>query len=156
MFNVETRKINLTIIFAIALTGIIVSALAVGLLTAYQRVPSYGSVKAVNVCVYWDEACTESVTLIDWGFVEPGATYTREVWVKNIGNTRIELNMTVENWSPAIASNHITLSWDREEHILNATEPVKAILSLSVSTTITETDVVEFSFDTIITGIEQV
>lgn len=150
----QTQKINAAAIFAIALTGIVVSALAASLLMAYQKVPNYGNVKAVGVGVYSDAACTNNLTSIDWGFLASGANYTHEVWIKNIGTTPITLNMTTEGWNPSLASNYITLRWDREGLVLSATESVKAVLTLSVSTVITETEIAEFSFTTVITGIE--
>jgi hypothetical protein len=151
----ETQKFNMATILAIALTGIVVSALAAGLLTDYQRIPNQGQVKAVGVGVYWNEACTDNVTIIDWGLLGPGDTATKEVWIKNIGNTPIMLNMTTENWNDPEARNYITLTWDCERKVLNATRTVKAVLTLSISSTITETDIVEFSFYIKITGTEQ-
>ncbi|MEM2971642.1 MAG: hypothetical protein QW270_04385 [Candidatus Bathyarchaeia archaeon] len=147
----ETQKINAATILAIAFTGIIVSALAAGLLMAYERVPNYGYLKAVGVGVYWNEACTNNVTSIDWGFLSPGTPATREIWIKNTGNTRIKLNMTTESWNPIQAKNYITLSWNCEGQVLDATNSIKAVLTLSVSTQI---DIDEFAFDIIITGIE--
>jgi hypothetical protein len=150
----ETQKINASIILAIALTGIIVSALAASLLTDLQRVPNQGSVKAVRVGVYSDSACTNNLTSINWGLLTPETSYTKDVWIKNIGNTRIMLNMTTEGWNPSYASNYITLSWDREGQLLNATQSFKAVLTLSVSTGITSTNITDFSFTIVITGTE--
>lgn len=151
MFNVETQKINLTIALAIALTGIAVSAVTTGLLAAYQSVPNRGNVKAIIVGVFWNEACTENVTFINWGFLEPGVTANFTVYVKNGGNIPIILNMTTENWSPTSAKDYITLKWNCEGRVLNATRSLLAVITLSVSTEVTIT---EFAFDIIITGTE--
>jgi hypothetical protein len=150
----ETQKINAAVVLAIALTGIIVSALAAGLLAAYQRVPNQGIVKAIGVGVYSDTACTQNLTFINWGFLEPGASYTRDVWIKNIGNSRISLNMTTESWNPISAKDYIILRWDREGQVLDATQSVKAVLTLSVLTGITATNITDFSFTIVITGTE--
>jgi len=152
--EMETQKINASIILAIALTGIIVSALAASLLTDLQRVPNQASVKAVRVGVYSDSACTNNLTSINWGLLTPETSYTKDVWIKNIGNTRIMLNMTTEGWNPSYASNYITLGWDREGQLLNATQSFKAVLTLSVSTGITSTNITDFSFNIVITGTE--
>lgn len=109
----ETQKINATAILAIVLTGIVVTALATGLLMAYQRVPNYAYVKSVGVGVYWDAACTENVTTISWGLLEPGSNTTKTVWIKNTGNIPLVLNMTAESWNPTEAENYITLTWNR-------------------------------------------
>jgi len=147
----ETQKINLAVVLAIALTGIIVSALAAGLLMAYQSVPNYGKVKAVNIGVFWDQACTQNVTVIDWGFLKPGAVADFKIYIKNEGNTPISLNITTQNWSPASAKDYLMLSWNCEGQVLNATESVEAVLTLSVST---EVAISEFAFDIVVTGIE--
>lgn len=150
----ETQKINATAILAIVLTGIVVTALATGLLMAYQRVPNYGYVKSVGVGVYWDAACTENVTTISWGLLELGSNTTKTVWIKNTGNIPLVLNLAAESWNPAEAENYITLTWNREGLELGANSTISAVLALSVSPTIAETSIVEFSFDIIITGTE--
>jgi len=148
------QRVPVGVVFTIAVAGIIASVLAAGLLMAYQRVPNSGNVKTVGVGVYWDNACTNNVTSIDWGFLEPGATVNKTVYIKNEGNTPMVLNMTTDNWNPASASENITLSWNREGYVLNTTAPVvQAILTLSVSPNIS--GVTNFSFDIIITGTEQ-
>ena len=145
------QKIHVGVILAIAMTGIVVSALAASLLSSYQTVPNAGDVKAVGVGVYWDSDCTDNVTSIDWGFLEPGATANVTVYIKNEGNIPVVLGMTTDNWDPTSASDYMTLSWNRESHVLNPGS-VQAILTLSVSSEID--GVTNFSFDITITGIE--
>jgi len=147
------QKIHVGAILAVAATVIVVSVLATSLLSAYQKIPNAGNVKAVGVGVYWDEACTNNVTFIDWHFLEPEATKSVTVYIQNKGNTPVVLNMTTDNWNPASASDDITLSWNREGYVLNTTVPVvETLLTLSVSPDITE--VMSFEFDIIITGTE--
>jgi len=147
------QKTNIGVILAVALTGIVVSVLAASLLMAYQRVPSNGNVRAVGVSVYWDSTCTDNVTNINWDFLAPGETADRTVFIKNAGTLPLVLNMTTDSWEPTPASEHITLSWDRENYLLNTTTPVvQAILTLSVSSEIS--GVSSFSFEIVITGTE--
>lgn len=150
----EKQKINIAVIFAIALTAMVLTALAASLLTTYQRVPNYGSVKAVDVGVYSDSACTNNLTYINWGLIGPGAQASRNIWIKNIGNTKITLNMTTESWNPNFASDYIELSWDIEGRTLDVNQSIKAVLTLSVSTDIEGTEITEFSFTIVIKGIE--
>lgn len=145
------RKIHVGVILAVAVTVIVVSVLAASLLSAYQKVPNAGDVKAVGVGVYWDSDCTSNVTSINWGFLEPGTTADVTVYIKNEGNIAVVLSMTTDNWDPTSASDHITLSWNRESHVLNSGS-VQAVLTLSVSPEIN--DVTSFSFDITITGTE--
>jgi hypothetical protein len=147
------QKIQAGAILAIAMTSLIVIGLAASSLVAYQRVPNSGNVKAVEVGVYWDSACTNNVTSIDWGFLEPGSTVSKTVYVKNNGNTRLMLNMTKDSWSPTSASLYITLSWNREGYVLEPGAYVQTVLTLSVSQSIS--GVTSFSFNIIITGTER-
>ncbi|MDH7606668.1 MAG: hypothetical protein QHH12_02715 [Candidatus Bathyarchaeota archaeon] len=150
----ETQKFNIAVIFAIALTAMVVTALAASLLMDYRRVPNYGSVKAVRIGVYSNSACTNNLTSINWGLLEAGAEASREIWIKNIGNTKITLNMTTENWDPNSASDYMELSWNMEGQVLDVNQSIKAVLTLFVSADIKETGITEFSFTIVIKGIE--
>ncbi len=150
----ETQRTNMMVVIAVVVTVLMVSVVAAGLLTAYHRVDNHASLKAVGVGVYSDAACTNNLTSIDWGLLEAGETYTYDVWVKNIGTTGIKLNMTVDSWSPSFARDYITLGWDREGQFLDVGESFKAVLTLSVSTTIVESDITDFSFSIVIIGTE--
>lgn len=148
----EATKTNSLIILFVVFSLTVVSVLAASLLMAYQRVPNQGNVKAVGVGVYWDETCVNNVTLIDWGFLEPGATANHVVWVRNEGNTALVLNMTVENWSPSNASNFLDLTWDYNGQVLDVGQKISVGLVLSISSNISGID--DFSFDIVIVGIE--
>jgi len=145
------QKIHVGAILAIAMTGVVVSVLAASLLMAYQSIPNTGNVKGVGVGVYWDSDCTNNVTSINWGFLEPGATDNVTVYIKNEGNIPVTLSMTTDTWDPTSASENITLTWNRESYVLDPGS-VQAILTLSVSSDIS--GVIEFSFNIVITGTE--
>jgi hypothetical protein len=145
------EKIHVAVISVVAATLIVVSVLAVSLLTAYQTIPNAGNVKAVGVGVYWDSPCTTNVTSIDWGFLVPGSTANKTVYIKNVGNTRESLNMTTASWSTGAYGN-ITLSWNDESYVLDPQSVVPAVFTLSVSSGIS--GVTSFSFDIILTGTE--
>jgi hypothetical protein len=145
------QRISMGTILAVAVTATFMSVLAASLLAVNQRIPNAGNVKAVGVGVYWNSNGTSNVTSIDWGFLEPGATANKTVYIKNEGNTRVILNMTTSNWSTG-AYGKITLIWDREGYLLDPSAIVPTVLTLSVSSNIT--GVTSFSFDIIITGTE--
>ena len=147
------ERVPIKMTLAIAITGLILTmtVLVSGLFIASQKIPNTGNVKAIGVGVYWNSACTSNVTSIDWNSLEPGASANRTLYIKNKGNTRITLNMTADNWSTG-AYGKITLSWNCEDNLLDPSFVVPAILTLSVSSTISE--VTSFSFDITITGIE--
>jgi uncharacterized repeat protein (TIGR01451 family) len=142
------QKATIGAVLAIAVMGLMVSAL--GALVATRTISNSGSVTAVGVGVYSDSGCTTALTAISWGTVNPGDVKTYTVYVKNTGNVPVKLNMTVSNWNPSSASSYITLTWNQEKSTLTAGQVVPAVLTLSVSSSVS--GVTSFSFDITITG----
>ena len=140
---------NLGILVAVVLA--LASSLVVsGLLTVSKTLSSTGSVKAINVEVFWDLACTQVVSSIDWGTPEPGDLIDRTVYVKNTGNAPMNVSLSASGWVPVEAGNYLTMSWDREGAVVAAGEVVQAVLTLDVSVSIT--GITDFSFDIVIEG----
>lgn len=106
--------------------------------------------KAVDVEVYWDDGCTDTVTAINWTILEPGGSPAKTIYVKNTGNAPVTLNMTLSDWVPPEAETHIGLSWDQEDAVVEPGAVVAAVLTLSVSPSISE--ITDFSFTIIVTG----
>jgi hypothetical protein len=107
-------------------------------------------VKAVNVEVYWNQNCTESVASIDWGMLEPGESKNVTIYLKNEGNTPINISLNTSNWDPAEAENSITLSWNYVGESLQPDQALPTTFILSVAQNIT--NITAFNFDIIIIG----
>jgi hypothetical protein len=133
------------VILAVA-SGLVVS----GLLTVSKTLTSTGSVKAINVEVYWDLACTQVVSAIDWGTPAPGDSVSRTVYVKNSGSAPMNVSLSASGWVPVEAGNYLTLSWDREGVEVAADGVVQALITMDVSGSIT--GITDFSFDIVIEG----
>jgi len=144
------QKISMGAVLAIAILGTV--ATVFGAFVATRTISNVGSMKAIGVGVYWDSGCTNAVSSIDWGSLEPGVTKNFTIYVRNEGNVQLKLSMTTSNWNPASASSYMTLSWNRENYVLAAGSVVSAVLTLSVSSSISE--ITSFSFDIIIAGTE--
>jgi len=144
------QKITMGTILTIAIVGMVVTA--VGALVATRTISNVGSVKAIGVGVYWDSSCTNAVSSINWGELQPGVSKNFTIYVKNEGSVKMKLSMTASNWNPAQASSYMTLSWNRENYVLNPGSVVSAVLTLSVSQSIS--GITSFSFDVIISGTE--
>jgi archaellum component FlaG (FlaF/FlaG flagellin family) len=142
------QKAAIGAVIAIAFVGLMVSAL--GALTATQTISSSGSITAVGVGVYKDSGCTTVLSTISWGILNPGNVTTYTMYVKNTGSTSATLNMTTSGWSPASASSYIKLTWNQEKTVLTTGQVATAVLTLSVSSSIS--NVTSFSFNIIITG----
>ena len=102
-------------------------------LSASRTIASRGVMKAVGVEVYWDSGCTDTVSAINWGILEPGDSLTKTVYVKNTGNAPVTLKMTCSGWDPPEAVDHFTLSWDKEGAVIPPDAVVAVVLTLSVS-----------------------
>ena len=142
-------KANLLLIAFVSLATI--SGLAVsGLLTANKTMNSSGSVKAINVEVYWDIEGTQTVDNVDWGLPGPGDTVNRIMYVKNSGNAPMNLSLTITSWTPAEAETHLIPSWNGEGISIDPDEVVMVTLTLEVSEAVT--GITDFSFTFIIEG----
>ena len=142
-------------------TGILVAmtmgAMAVvatlGILSSSRSVQSFGAVKAINIGVYWDSTCTNATSTVDWGMLSPGNAKNVTVYVQNAGNLALTLNLTTQNWSPTDAASYIGLIWNREGQVVTSGSVVAAVLTLSVSPSIS--GITNFGFEIVVTGVER-
>jgi uncharacterized repeat protein (TIGR01451 family) len=142
------QRATIGTVVVIAVMGLMMSAL--GALVATRTISNSGSVTAVGVGVYSDSGCTTVLSAISWGTVNPGDVKTYTIYVRNEGTVSVTLNMTIGNWNPSSASGYITLTWNKEKYVLPAGQVVQAVLTLSVSSSVS--GVTSFSFDITITG----
>jgi len=117
-----------------------------------RTISNTGSVKAIGVGVYWDQACTSPVSSINWGILEPGSNVNKTIYIRNEGSTAAKLSMTTSNWDPSNASNYITLNWDYSGQTLNVNQVLQGKLTLSVLSSIS--GITTFKFDITITASE--
>ena len=139
--NLMLASIVLASVGAIAVTG---------LLTTTRTIGNSGTVKAINVEVYWDSLCTQVVDTIEWGLLEPGGSVNKTVYIKNAGNAPLTLRMYYSGWVPPEAGTYMTLSWDKEEATIDPDGVTAAVLTLSISDSVS--GVTNFSFDITIEG----
>jgi len=130
----------------VSLVALIV--LASGFTQSSVRIVGRGTVKAVGVGVFWDSNCTNPVSFIDWGMVEPGSMNNVTVYVRNDGNVAASISLATENWNPSNASAYLTLSWNYDGRQLNPLDVIQVTLTLAVSSSVQ--GIASFSFDIII------
>ena len=143
-------KLSTGALIAIAATAIFLTVTTAGLLSINQSVSSSGVISSVDLGVYQEWGCTNNLTSVAWGTLSPGDTATRTIYVKNIGTAPITLTMTTTDWNPTNANGPITLTWDRENTILDAGSVIAATLTLSVSPSIS--GITTFNMNVVITG----
>ena len=140
-------RLTLLGLLALALIG---SFGVYGLLTSSRSISSSGTVKAINVEIYWDQGCSQIVENVDWGLAEPGDTVSKAIYIKNSGNAPLTLGLSYSDWVPTEAGDFITLEWDQEGSTINAGGIQQADLTLTISYDIT--GVTDFSFNIVIEG----
>jgi hypothetical protein len=122
------------------LIGPVVSAMQ-----ANRTISNVGDVEAIGVGVYWDQACTNNVTSIDWGTIDPGSTVNKICYIRNEGNSVSNVSLQTSNWNPPEAADYINLSWNYSGQPINPDEVIHVQFALSVSSTIQ--NITTFSFD---------
>lgn len=135
---------------AVLLIIVALTALASGYIQSSIRIVGHGTVKAVGVGVFWDSDCTDPVSFIDWGMVEPGSMNNVTIYARNEGNVASSISLATENWNPSNASDYLTLNWNYDGRQLNPLEVVQVTLTLTVSSSVQ--GITSFSFDIIISA----
>jgi hypothetical protein len=145
---------NRLFVIAVLAVAVLVATATIAVVEAVSNrkgVSNQGKVKAINLGLYWDNACTNTTVAVDWGLFSPGAASSVTFHVRNEGSSAVKLNLTTRNWNPANASEHITLTWNREGQVFEPQTVETATLTLSVSANIS--GITDFSFDTIVAGV---
>jgi len=81
--------------------------------------------------VVYDTDGTTVIRSIDWGEVERGKSYTRQVIIENNGTVPLKLHLNVPTHACG-AGNYGQISWDKENYVLNPGERVTATITLTV------------------------
>jgi len=132
----------------VASVSLVFSAFA--LLTHLETIDATGSIKSVGLGVYSDLQCTNAVSSLEFGQLEPGSSKSFNLYLKNEGNADLTLSMTSENWNPTNAAGYMTLTWTREGQQISSDEVLEFVITLTISETVQGIN--SFSFDIIISG----
>lgn len=98
---------------------------------------------------YSDFSGTIPVTEIDWAEMTPASSKDSTIYVRNTAQRQLALTFSTDKWTPANASDYMTLSWDAPESLSVQAGEIKSMtLTLSIASNIT--DITAFSFDIII------
>ena len=151
-YSKNKRKIilwvSLAFVFGALITGILESTLS--LVQTSRTVSSAGSVKGIGVGIYWDYACTNRTSSINWGLLDPGSEKIVTVYVRNEGNALATLSRATQNWNPSTASSYMTLNWNYAGQTLSANQVLQIKLTLVISQAVS--GITSFSFNITITA----
>jgi len=147
------QKATMGTVLVLAVMALVTSA--VGALVATRTVSNTGNITvvtppSVQLGVYSNSGCTTALSSVSWGTLDPGATSTATIYLKNEGNVPVTLSISAGNWNPSSASSYLTLTWNRDGYVLAVGASVQAVLSLTVSSSIS--GITTFSFDITITA----
>jgi hypothetical protein len=134
----------------VAVTAVVMLTAVFAALQTNKTFSNTGTLTTVNVGAFSDAGCTQTLSTIDWGTIVPGSSANKTIYIKNTGTAKISLNMTVTAWSPASASGYMTLTWNREDTVLNVGASVATLLVLTVSGSVS--GITNFSCNATITG----
>lgn len=131
-------------------TGGLVFATYVSSNTATQ---TKSAIKTIGVELYWDQGCTNRTDTLNWGELQPNTTKSLTVYIKNTGTIPVRLSMSTDDWNPTTAQNYITLTWNRENSILNRGGGLTATFTLELSPE--AANLTGFSFDATIIAVQK-
>jgi hypothetical protein len=138
MYLMATTRSSKYLAIALTVLAVVLTATTYAAINVNQNMTSSGSITtSPNIGVYSDSACTTSITSINWGSLSAGDSTTHTVYVKNTGTASMTLSMIANNWSPAGADTYLTISWNQQGTELSAGQSVTAIITLTVSPSIT-------------------
>jgi len=141
-----------TVLLASLIVISTLAGVAIGVNVVQRVLHSSGTIKAINVEVFWDLNCTDIASSIDWGMLEKGEQKNTTLYVKNTGNTVLILSLTTQNWTPTNATDYITVSWNLENATISVNKVLQADITIRVLPSVTGFS--NFSFDIVITGSE--
>jgi len=142
---VRSALIALSVVLIVSVSGI-----ALSLMQVPVTIPSAGAVKGVGVAIYWDSGCTNPVSSISWGTIDPGSSKNQTVYVKNTGNAAATLTKTVRNWSPTSAVSYLSVTWNYANQVIGVNKYLQVNLTLSAVSNATA--ITSFNFDLVITA----
>jgi len=140
----KTSQIAILILTILLITYIIASF--------HIKRGSYAWVEAINVGVYADKECKQSIEKIEFGEVKQGTPYRFKIYLRNELSVDIIVHFKTENWNPPEAKYYVFCYWDAENSTLKPNEIKVVNITLYVYPLIRKFEYREFSFDIIIFG----
>jgi hypothetical protein len=146
----QFQKLSKVALIALTVSAILLTVSTAALLSSSLMVPGTGTMTAVNLGIYSDSGCTQTVTALNVGTVNPGTNVTQTIYVKNTGNIPETLTMTANNWNPTNATSSLTLTWNRQNTVLDSGTSIQATITLTAAAN--TGSLTTFSFNVILTG----
>ena len=144
----STLKNSLPAILIVILLGIVAVAAASNF--AFNN---NASVSMINITGYLYANSTGLLTDLDWDPISTGENDTRVIYVNSTSTIPAILNLTTADWIPTNAADNVSLTWNREDTVIQPNTMINATLTLAVATDVG--DLSTFTFTTIINAEEE-
>lgn len=80
-------------------------------LTTQKDIPTSANVVTdVNLGVYEDDITTIELTFIDWQNILPTEIKTKTIWIENLADISMSINVTTKDWNPEYAKDTMTFT----------------------------------------------
>ncbi len=147
-FHVSQKRLT-TAIIAAAIAVFFLMAATTGVLGApkAKNIESTG-----NIVFFSDASCKTRCTSVSWGNINPGSTSITVIYIKNLSTAKVTLTMSATNWSPQEATSFLSLSWNRNNYVLQPGKTVQATLTLTASAEMG--NLTDFSFTIVLSATE--
>ncbi len=134
-FSSLSKNTLLLVVIVVILTIVITSVISILLINSRSDfyLPSFATIKTVDVEVYWDENCQNKTELISWNELEVGQSVNMTVYVKSVSNVMTSLNTHLTDWDPEELSDYLTFSTNYSGNKLAPKEVIPLKLTLSAS-----------------------
>ena len=126
------------------------STYAFGLLTSTRTTENTGVIASVNLGLYKNSLCTQNLTAIDWGVLNPGSENTYHAYIRNQGTADMTLSKAESNWNPTGTQSYLSLSWNYTGQVIKPNGTIHLAFKLTVSPAVTAVNT--FRFNIIITS----
>jgi hypothetical protein len=148
----ETRAKTYNIIVVIVFFFWVFSGMSViASMNSSQNLLGSGTVKAINISVFKDAACTQALTAINYGTIEPGGSATAVAYLKNTGTSPLTASMSASNWNPSACSSYMNVNWNLTDVTFQPGQVKATAFTLQVASSVSGINT--FTFDITITGI---
>jgi hypothetical protein len=161
----KTNYKTLALVVIVAVASVAVTTLISILLIDYDSevyLPSLGTIKTIDVEVYWDSAGENRRENLTWNEITIHKLEQNEaevnqanitVYIKSVSNLKVTLTMFPTDWNPTEISDYLTLSWDYDGTILKPSEIIPVTITLTASSSdefinyLVENEVTRFDVD---------
>ncbi|MFX0080046.1 MAG: hypothetical protein ACFE8O_12490, partial [Candidatus Hermodarchaeota archaeon] len=86
------------------------------------------AVEANGIGVYWDSNCSNEVSSIEWGTLEPGSVKNVVVFIRNEVEEPAYYALSTTNWNPPESSQYLSLGWNYSGQQINPNETLQTTL----------------------------